>query len=365
LADSLSITGQPGVHYMQGITRRDVDRAAFADLTYDLTSSLALTGGIRVFDYESTAVGFFGFNSTYAIGEVLCSTPPTPATAGPVIPCQNVDANTSGGKYTDRVTMSYKLGPDKLIYATYSTGFRQGGFNRVLTVPPYRPDYLTNYELGWKTSWAANTVRFNGALFLEDWKDAQFGVSGLLGIEQFINAGAAQTQGVESSLEWLLADGLTLISSATYLWKHELTKDACIAYSNAQDCGGSANVAAPAGTKMPVAPAFKANVSLRYEFEVAGLKAFAQGAGFYQSSSRSLLAVADEGVAGPMPAYDTFDISIGAGKSNWKASLNAENVFGSHGEISRYLVCNPSYCTTPYIVPVKPRTLTLQFGQKF
>ena len=116
---------------------------------------------------------------------------------------------------------------------------------------------------------------------------------------------------------------------------------------------------------MPVAPTFKANVSLRYEFEVAGLKAFAQGAGFYQSSSRSLLAVADEAVAGPMPGYSTFDISTGAGKGNWKASLSAENLFGSHGEISRYLVCNPSFCTTPYIVPVKPRTLTLQFGQKF
>jgi iron complex outermembrane recepter protein len=369
LADSLSITGQPGVHYMQGITRRDVDRAVFTDLTYDLTSSLALTGGIRVFDYDSTAVGFFGFNSNYTVGEALCATPPTPATAGPVIPCQNVNANTSGSKYTDRITLNYKLGPDKMIYATYSTGFREGGFNRIQNVPPYppdyRPDYLTNYELGWKTSWAANTVRFNGALFLEDWKDAQFSISGPYSITETINAGAAQTQGVESSLEWLLANGLTLISSGTYLWKHDLTQNACIAFSTEPDCGGSANVAAPAGTPMPVAPAFKANVSLRYEFDIAGLKAFAQGAGFYQSSSRSLLAVADEGVAGPMPGYGTFDISFGAGKGNWNASLSAENLFGSHGEISRYLVCSPSYCTTPYIVPVKPRTLTLQFGQKF
>jgi iron complex outermembrane recepter protein len=365
LADSLSITGQPGVHYMQGITRRDVDRAAFADLTYDLTSNLTLTGGIRVFDYQSTAVGFFGFNGNYSVGEALCATLPTLATAGPVIPCQNVNANTSGGKYTDRLTLNYKLGPDKLIYATYSTGFREGGFNRVPGVPPYRPDYLTNYELGWKTTWAANTVRFNGAVFLEDWKDAQFGVSGPFSITEIINAGAAQTQGVESSLEWLLTPGLTLISSGTYLWKHDLTQDACIAFTTLPNCGGPANVAAPAGTQMPVAPSFKANISLRYGFDIAGLKAFAQGAGFYQSSSRSLLAVADEGVAGPMPGYGTFDISFGAGKGDWNASLSAENLLGSHGEISRYLVCSPSYCITPYIVPVKPRTLTLQFGQKF
>jgi iron complex outermembrane recepter protein len=40
-----------------------------------------------------------------------------------------------------------------------------GGINRNGEVP-YKPDYLTNYELGWKTTWA-NRFRLNGSLFLE------------------------------------------------------------------------------------------------------------------------------------------------------------------------------------------------------
>jgi iron complex outermembrane recepter protein len=281
------------------------------------------------------------------------------------MPCQNVNATTSHGKYTDRVTLNYKLGPERLLYATYSTGFRQGGFNRNPFVPPYAPDYLSNYELGWKTGWAAHTVRFNGAVFLEDWKDAQFGVNGPFSITQFINAGGARTEGVESSLEWLLHDGLTLSASATYLWKHNLTQDACIAFSAAPHCGSADNLAAPAGTQMPVSPNLKANASLRYEFRVAGLTAHVQGAGVYQSSARSLLPVADEAVLGPLPAYGTFDLSAGVEKNSWTANLYVENLFDGHGQISRYLNCNSTFCTTPYVIPVRPRTVTLHFGQKF
>ena len=365
LADNLSITGQPGVHYENAITRRDVDRAVFADLTYDLTAQLALTVGARVFDYDSKAAGFFGFNGNYAVGEALCATPPTVATASATMPCQNVNAITSGGKYTDRVTLSYKLAPERLVYATYSTGFRQGGFNRNPFVPPYAPDYLSNYELGWKTLWAAHTLRFNGAVFLEDWKDAQFGVNGPFSITQIINAGGARTEGVESSLEWLLHEGLTLAASGTYLWKHNLTQDACIAFSAAPHCGSADNLAAPAGTQMPVSPDLKANASLRYEFQIAGLKAHVQGAGVYQTSARSLLPVADEAVLGPLPAYGTFDLSAGMERHSWTANLNIENVFDGHGQISRYLTCTAAYCTIPYVIPVRPRTLTLHFGQRF
>jgi outer membrane receptor protein involved in Fe transport len=66
-----------------------------------------------------------------------------------------------------------------------------------------------------------------------------------------------------------------------------------------------------------------------------------------------------------MPAYTTYNFSTGAGRNSWTATLSALNLFDSRGEISRYLQCNSSFCTTPYIIPLKPRTLMLQFGQRF
>jgi outer membrane receptor protein involved in Fe transport len=67
-----------------------------------------------------------------------------------------------------------------MIYATFSKGFRPGGVNRNGggTIPPYQPDFLKNYEIGWKTTWFDNRLRFNGAFFREDWSNFQFSYLG-------------------------------------------------------------------------------------------------------------------------------------------------------------------------------------------
>ena len=366
LADSLSITGQPGVRYLNAITRTDTDRAVFTDVTYRFIPQLALTLGARVFDYRSVADGFFGFPAVggYSVGEALCAQPPTLQTATATLPCRNVDARGNGGKYTDKATLNYTIDTDHLVYATYSTGFRAGGFNRNPFVAAYRPDYLTNYEIGWKTQSAGHTVRFNGALFRENWRDPQYGVNGQYAITEIINAGGARTEGVETTLEWLAADGLTLTGSGTYLWKHELTRLACGVPTGGGPCA-PADVAAAAGTKMPVAPALKANATARYEWPIGTLKAHLQAAGVHQAAARSLLADADYQVAGTLPSYTSMDFSAGIGARTWNAGLALDNAFDSHGEVSRYLSCSSTYCTKPYVVPVHPRMVTLQFGQKF
>ena len=45
-------------------------------------------------------------------------------------------------------------------------------------LPPYKADYLTNYELGWKTTWLRQQPALNGAVFDENWKDFQFAFLG-------------------------------------------------------------------------------------------------------------------------------------------------------------------------------------------
>lgn len=365
LADNLSITGQPGVHYLNAVTRNDVDRAVFTDLTVPVADHLDLTVGARVFDYRIAGDGFFGFGLAggyYAVGEALCPVPATPQTANYIYPCKNVDSRASGGKYTDKATLTYRIDPEKLVYATYSTGFRAGGFNRNPFTPPYHPDYLTNYEVGWKTQWAGRTVRFNGDVFRENWRAPQYGVNGQYAITQIINAGFARTEGIEATLEWVPVDGLTLATSATDLWKHELTEDACYHYAADGSCQ---TIAAPAGTQMPVSPGFKANASARYEWDARGLRAHVQAAGVYQSSARSLLSTFDNAVAGNLPAYGSVDVSLGVAARAWNASLNIENVADAHGDISRYLACSYQFCTNPYVIPLHPRMYTVQFGQKF
>ena len=60
-----------------------------------------------------------------------------------------------------------------MVYFTWSEGFRAGGVNlaHVEGIPKYGPNFVTNYEFGWKTTLADGAVRFNGAVYLLDWDD--------------------------------------------------------------------------------------------------------------------------------------------------------------------------------------------------
>ncbi len=106
-----------------------------------------------------------------------------------------------------------------MVYATWSKGFRPGGVNRNGggTLPPYKPDYLKNYEVGWKTSWLANSLRWNGAIFDEKWNNFQFAYLGANALTIIANAGNAEIRGVETDLEWAVNRSFTLSGAISVL----------------------------------------------------------------------------------------------------------------------------------------------------
>lgn len=88
-------------------------------------------------------------------------------------------AGTSRSGAFDRVqpkiTLTWEPEPDRLLYATYSTGFRSGGFNAPnVQIPVFRAERLENFEAGFKTRWLDRRLRFNGAVYFERDRDYQF-----------------------------------------------------------------------------------------------------------------------------------------------------------------------------------------------
>ena len=382
LADDRSVTGQPGVNYLNSTTREDVDRAIFADVSFDFADAWTLTLGGRAFDYDSEVTGFFGFGPYYTerVGEGENSgapcIPDSVGTKTALRPCDNIDSQTDGSDFTGRVNLKYRIDAERMLYATYSNGFRPGGINRNPVRPPYGPDQLDNYEVGWKTGWAAGRVRWNGAIFFEEWDDAQFGVAGPNNITEIVNAGRAEVTGIETDVQWAVDDNLTLSASATYL-NAELKTNSC-QYVNPQfDCsipgppaseGGEPQenfTLAPAGTRLPVSPEFKMNAIARYVFKAGSYDAFAQAAVVYQGDAIPTLNVADAEIIGTQPSYTTADLSFGLGRGNWTAELFIENVTDELGQVTRYPPCSASICTAPLVVTVRPLTFGLKFGQRF
>ena len=131
--------------------RVDRDYAAFGELTFDITPQLTVTGGGRFYKFDNTLVGFFGFaNPGYSSNPIYnCTCFGPPSFGGP---CNNVDKRTKGDGFVHRLNLTWKPNDDMLFYATWSRGFRPGGINRRGSLPPYLPDFITNYEAGAKIS---------------------------------------------------------------------------------------------------------------------------------------------------------------------------------------------------------------------
>jgi len=374
LAPELSVGGQVGTVWYQRAMRVDKDQAVFADFTYDVTSKLAVTGGIRAYHYDNTVDGFAGFGATFPTaespytGESICFTPIDPT--NPNLPCKNLLNRGAKSGETHRVNVTYKFDDDRMVYATMSTGFRPGGVNRLLSVPPYNPDFLTNYELGTKTTWLDHRLRVNAAAFVERWTDAQFAYPGPNGVNVVINAGRAQIKGLEAEVHYKVNRGLTVSSSATILDSQLLT-NVCHYPSPTFTCtepslNGKANaVFAPSGSRLPVSSKFKGNLIARYEWNAGEYHLHSQVAGVYQSDALSSLKVADEAIVGKQPAYGTVDFAVGTAKNSWSAELFVSNVFDSRGQLIRYTSCAPSICKLVNVIPTRPRLVGFNFSQRF
>ena len=373
LADSLEVTGWSDTLWLTQQKRIDRDYAAFGEASLDLSDKLTLTAGGRVFKAHNSLVGFFGFGPGYSsnTGEAKCFAPAVVANS----PCTNLDKSVSETGFTHRLNLSWQIDPDRMVYATWSRGFRPGGINRRGALPPYQSDYLTNYEAGWKTSWLEGRLRFNGSVFWEEWKNFQFSFLGGNGLTEIHNAPAARIKGIEADVALRPSDGLTLTAAAAYT-DAKLTKPFCEQTVNGVPVTNCSPAQAPTGTRLPVTPVFKANATARYEFPVADFTAHVQGAVIYQGSSWADLRITAfdpvgtllpaRSALGKQRAYTTADFTAGLARGNWTVEAYLKNAFDERGDVYRYAECRVTVCgARTYVTTNQPRTLGVRVGQKF
>lgn len=391
LVAEYEVTGWSDTVWLTEQQRIDRDYAIFSEVTFDLTSKLAATLGARFFRADNSLEGFYGYSearsSTGNSGETRCSFQAgdpqfdrsswVPFSAVGTAPCKNLDKRVKEDDWTPKVNLSYRFNDDAMVYATYSKGFRPGGVNRRGDFPPYEADFLTNYEIGWKTTWANNRVRFNGALFMLDWDDFQYSFTGLNGLTNVTNAGGARITGIEVDMEWAATEHL-LIAGGLSLLDAKLTQDFCQALNNdtglplpADECLADPAVPNPVspfaadGTKLPVVPDYKANLTARYSFGVGAFDAYLQGSFVYQDETNPSLLPGENAVTGTNDAYGLADFSAGFGRDSFSVGVFVSNAFDERAEIQRFLQCRAEVCTRPYVVTNQPRTIGVRFGQKF
>jgi iron complex outermembrane receptor protein len=396
LATGLSVSGYPGTVWLTNENREDKDYALFGEANWDITKQVTVTGGVRFYRFNNTLYGFAGFGSGNPAGshtgEDRCLTtngdqaftvpgdPLATGNSGLNIPCYNVADIGSDGQAVPRRSKGsghiYKLNAQwkptehTMVYATWSKGFRPGGINRQPETAPYTPDFLTNYEAGWKTTFLGSRLRWNGAIFHEKWDGIQLSYLGPNSLTITQNGRGAKVDGIETDINYI-AGGLSLTAAAAYTHAKTVGNvcKAAISVDPSPDCSGERSpgkddfIIVPSGTRLPVTPKLKASVTARYAWPVWTGRAHVQGVLAYQGSAPSDIQPADNAVTGNLRASTLIDLFAGYDWGKYSLELFATNVFDAHNQLSRSVSCGG--CGNVHIVPGRPRTIGIRTGLKF
>lgn len=382
LGSDLWVPGWPSTIWLTDEQRTDRDYAAYGEVTYDILPNLTATGGLRLFKAVNSLEGFFGFGAGYSshTGASQCFAPPSE----PGDPCTNLNKAVEETGETHKVNLAWHIDDDRMVYATYSTGFRPGGINRRGTVPPYLPDTLDNYEVGWKTTWLDHDLRWNGALFHEVWNNFQYSVLGLNSFTEIHNAGQGVINGIETDVDWLVDDHLSFAGSGS-VTDANLTTVLCGVTNPANNqpvnvCPGPLDPNppwAPANTQLPVTPKYKGNITGRYQWNFGDYLTHAQVSLVSQSSAWPDLRIEApnpvtgaetpiRSALGKQAGFTTIDVSVGVEKDGWHAELFVQNLFNAPGDLFNFPMCTTQVCENEtYQTPITPRLIGIRFGQKF
>lgn len=220
-------------------TSHDLDTKAWAVYTQGTwspseTSPLSLTLGLR-YTEETKGVTYLwrssanpaGFVGAFLSGQPLSSTYVPDALAETQAPVAGVfgrqfeeDFDNVSGQFT----VGWRVSDNVNTYATYSTGYKSGGYNGDSfdidnnTSDALQPEEITNYELGLKSTLLDGRMRLNLAAFRYEYEDMH--TSTLLArangsvVSRIQNAGEATRTGGEIELAIMPFDDVTL--SFTY-----------------------------------------------------------------------------------------------------------------------------------------------------
>ena len=199
-----------GTTPLQDLTRitKNTSVAAYADLRYRLTDRWSLLAGGRI-----------GRDTVHNRGQASGVDPDFSFPYAYMF-----DAKRSYNVVLPKIGLSFELTPTQTIAFTRSEGFR-GGYTEIVTatgeINEVKPEYLTAYELAYRSSWLDDRLQFNSNFFWYDYQDQQVVVDNLVphpiggpdinvGITK--NAGKSHLYGAEFEARWRATEALTVFA---------------------------------------------------------------------------------------------------------------------------------------------------------
>lgn len=184
-----AITGAPnGILDQPGGTVETTSFGIFGNVRYGFSDQWAISAGLR-YNEDDRELDFF--ETISAGGNVVAEIP--------------LQLEEDFDDVTPRVVLEYTPNADTLIYASFSEGYKAGGFNtNVFQTEGFDSENLNAFELGAKTTFSNRRGRLNAAIYNYDYSDLQLNVipanSSVGTFQSVINAAEATIQGFEADI---------------------------------------------------------------------------------------------------------------------------------------------------------------------
>jgi outer membrane receptor protein involved in Fe transport len=335
--------------------------AVFGEVTWHINDQWHATVGARWFDTTN--------DKLYLVWNPMSDVSGTPVGLAP----RASHAPGSGGEVPSggdisevvpKFTLTWNIDDDKMMYATYTEGFRTGGVNRSHGVYDYSrsffpqvfsEDVVANSEIGIKTRLANNTVQLNVALFNMDWENFQAEVVDPSGqdcspeepvicdnpwLKSVGNVGDAHTAGVNVDFAWIPAAGWDIGANAQFL-EAEVDQDLILNNRPVSSSDPTPRAVIRDGQDLPNVPEFQGSVWASYAWPVqfiGGGDMFVRGQYSYTGGSHTHLIPRSEGTSNPSFDKDSYaigDARLGfiSNEGNWQLELFVNNISDERAEI--------------------------------
>ncbi|MGE0640227.1 MAG: TonB-dependent receptor [Thermoanaerobaculia bacterium] len=323
--------------------------ALFGEVTWSISDSIDLTGGVRYYDFQEDRVQ--AFDGIFAD------------------PGRTTGSTTADG-IAPRVIADFKVTSSTSINAQVSKGFRLGGINDPLNVPLCTPrdletfgghdawddETLWNYEVGTKSTIMDGRGTFNMAAFYMDISDLQATVTaGSCSSRVIFNVPSAHSQGLELELTSAPSDNFDFSISASYA---DSELDSTL---TSTDSAGVVSVVGglEKGNRLPTVPKFQAVVAATYQWQMGG-SWLGYTTGSYQYVGSRFTQFGDQtpgfgvvnlrsfnpnNIGGPytqnlfnfdpeLPAYDNVNLRLGFLNETWDVAVFVNNVLDEEARLA-------------------------------
>lgn len=188
----------------------------FGQFDYEFVERLSIVGGLRYEHEDRDLVGLGTFATGFGTFNFANGT------VDGTLESRSLETDEVSGK----AALEFEPAEDVLLYVSASRGVKSGGFTAYNTLnpaalTPFNPEILWAYEAGFKSQFASNRVRLNGAFFYYDYRDQQVqsaifdpGTGAVVG--RIVNAEKSRIWGAEGELLAEPARGLTISQRVGY-----------------------------------------------------------------------------------------------------------------------------------------------------